>query len=224
MINQPHRPAAEIINGVAANLVGGFNPLENYYYYYSQLVHTLAASLDGTLQPNTLTPSVHRRRVKSQTWWNVLSRWNKNQNNIRKRSPSRRTHHLAIASISNFRISTWNVQLKNTSKRCIMSSMRETAGAPRSKKKKRPETFENQAQWAPKNECSGVPMICGSHETSHTIHGPCMVYCGIYYTHMNGLLLSGWWFQPIWKIFVKMGIFQIGVNIKNLWNHQLLMV
>ena len=48
MINQPHRPAAEIINGVAANLVGGFNPLENYY---SQLVHTLAASLDGTLQP-----------------------------------------------------------------------------------------------------------------------------------------------------------------------------
>ena len=27
--------------------------------------------------------------------------------------------------------------------------------------------------------------------------------------------ITGWWFQPIWKIFVKMEIFpQIGVNIK----------
>ena len=29
------------------------------------------------------------------------------------------------------------------------------------------------------------------------------------------------WFQPIWKILVKMGILpQIGVNIKHIWNHQ----
>ncbi len=33
---------------------------------------------------------------------------------------------------------------------------------------------------------------------------------------------SSWWFQPIWKILVKMGIFpQIGVKIKNIWNHHL---
>ena len=34
--------------------------------------------------------------------------------------------------------------------------------------------------------------------------------------------LSGWWFQPIWKILLKMGIFpKIGVKRKNLWNHHL---
>ena len=33
---------------------------------------------------------------------------------------------------------------------------------------------------------------------------------------------TSWWFQPIWKILVKMGIFpQIGVKIKNIRNHQL---
>ena len=33
-------------------------------------------------------------------------------------------------------------------------------------------------------------------------------------------VLTSWWFQPIWKILVKMGIFpKIGVKIKNLWNH-----
>ena len=32
--------------------------------------------------------------------------------------------------------------------------------------------------------------------------------------------LSSWWFQPIWKILVKMGIFPIiGVKIKHIWNH-----
>ena len=33
------------------------------------------------------------------------------------------------------------------------------------------------------------------------------------------LLLPGWWFQPIWKIFVKLGIFPqiFGVIIKNVW-------
>ena len=33
---------------------------------------------------------------------------------------------------------------------------------------------------------------------------------------------SGWWFQPLWKILVKMGIFpQIGVKVKHCWNHHL---
>ena len=33
---------------------------------------------------------------------------------------------------------------------------------------------------------------------------------------------ASWWFQPIWKILVKMGnLPQIGVNIKNIWNHHL---
>ena len=31
---------------------------------------------------------------------------------------------------------------------------------------------------------------------------------------------TGWWFQPIWNILVKMGIFP-GVKIKNDWNHHL---
>ena len=33
------------------------------------------------------------------------------------------------------------------------------------------------------------------------------------------LLISGWWFQPIWKIIVKLEIFpKQGVKIKDLWN------
>ena len=33
---------------------------------------------------------------------------------------------------------------------------------------------------------------------------------------------TSWWFQPLWKILVKNGSFpQIGVKIKNVWNHQL---
>ena len=33
---------------------------------------------------------------------------------------------------------------------------------------------------------------------------------------------AGWWFQPIWKILIKMGVFpKIGVNIKTNWNHHL---
>ena len=34
---------------------------------------------------------------------------------------------------------------------------------------------------------------------------------------------SGWWLnQPIWKKYVKMGIFHIiGVKIKSIWNHRL---
>ena len=33
---------------------------------------------------------------------------------------------------------------------------------------------------------------------------------------------TSWWFQPIWKILVKMGISsQIGMKIKNIWNHHL---
>ena len=32
---------------------------------------------------------------------------------------------------------------------------------------------------------------------------------------------TSWWFQPIWKIFVKLDHFpQVGVKIKNIWNHQ----
>ena len=34
--------------------------------------------------------------------------------------------------------------------------------------------------------------------------------------------ITGWWFQPIWKILVKMGIFpKYGMKIKNIWNHHL---
>jgi len=36
---------------------------------------------------------------------------------------------------------------------------------------------------------------------------------------------SGWWFQPIWKILVQSGkLPQVGVNIKNIWNHQPVLV
>ena len=31
---------------------------------------------------------------------------------------------------------------------------------------------------------------------------------------------SSWWFQPLWKILVKLDhLPQVGVNIKNIWNH-----
>ena len=31
---------------------------------------------------------------------------------------------------------------------------------------------------------------------------------------------SSWWFQPLWKILVKLGnLPQVGVEIKNIWNH-----
>ena len=33
-------------------------------------------------------------------------------------------------------------------------------------------------------------------------------------------LVGGFKFQPIWKIFVNLDHPQLGVNIKNLWNHQ----
>ena len=35
--------------------------------------------------------------------------------------------------------------------------------------------------------------------------------------------ITSWWLnQPIWNILVKMGSFpQVGVKIKNIWNHQL---
>ena len=33
--------------------------------------------------------------------------------------------------------------------------------------------------------------------------------------------ISSWWFQPLWKILVKMGnLPQVGVKTKNIWNHQ----
>ena len=33
-------------------------------------------------------------------------------------------------------------------------------------------------------------------------------------------IFASWWFQPLWKIWVKMGSFpQVGVKIKNIWNH-----
>ena len=41
-----------------------------------------------------------------------------------------------------------------------------------------------------------------------------------YETHLH--LKTSWWFQPIWKILVKIGnLPQIGVNINNIWNHYL---
>ena len=34
--------------------------------------------------------------------------------------------------------------------------------------------------------------------------------------------ITSWWFQPLWKILVKFASFpQVGVKIKNIWNHQL---
>ena len=34
--------------------------------------------------------------------------------------------------------------------------------------------------------------------------------------------MTSWWFQPIWKILVKMGIFpRVWVKITNIWNHHL---
>ena len=38
----------------------------------------------------------------------------------------------------------------------------------------------------------------------------------------GGHTFTSWWFQPIWKILVQIGSFpQIGMKIKNLWNHHL---
>ena len=38
-------------------------------------------------------------------------------------------------------------------------------------------------------------------------------------------MYSSWWFQPIWKFISQIGsLLQIGVNIKNLWNHHLVIV
>ena len=40
--------------------------------------------------------------------------------------------------------------------------------------------------------------------------------------HIGSRPFTSWWFQPIWKVLVKMGIFpQIGVKIENIWNHHL---
>ncbi len=38
-----------------------------------------------------------------------------------------------------------------------------------------------------------------------------------------GSIIPSWWFQPIWKILIRqLGSFhQVGVNIKNIWNHHL---
>ena len=33
--------------------------------------------------------------------------------------------------------------------------------------------------------------------------------------------VAGWWFQPIWKILVKLQIFPKYVNMKSIWNHHL---
>ncbi len=40
-------------------------------------------------------------------------------------------------------------------------------------------------------------------------------------THIICKNITTWWFQPIWKILVKLEIFQIGVKIKNISNHHL---
>ena len=41
--------------------------------------------------------------------------------------------------------------------------------------------------------------------------------------NLNGSqIISGWWLQPTWKILVQIGSFpQIGMKIKNIWNHHL---
>ena len=42
---------------------------------------------------------------------------------------------------------------------------------------------------------------------------------------VSGDLFPSWWFQPIWKILVKTGSLpQVGVKIKNIWNHHLVSV
>ena len=34
------------------------------------------------------------------------------------------------------------------------------------------------------------------------------------------IIMSGWWFQPTWKILVKKGVFpQVGLKITHIWNH-----
>ena len=44
----------------------------------------------------------------------------------------------------------------------------------------------------------------------------------IYRTVSMCKILAGWCFQPIWKIWVKMGnLPQIPVKIENIWNHHL---
>ena len=34
-------------------------------------------------------------------------------------------------------------------------------------------------------------------------------------------ILSSWWFQPIWKILVKLDHFRVGMKTNNIWNHHL---
>ena len=34
-------------------------------------------------------------------------------------------------------------------------------------------------------------------------------------------MITGWWFQPLWRIFRQFGSFpQVGMKIKNIWNHR----
>ena len=43
-----------------------------------------------------------------------------------------------------------------------------------------------------------------------------------YMGYSYGGSISGWWFQPIWKILGQIGnLPQIGVKMKNIWNHHL---
>ena len=71
-----------------------------------------------------------------------------------------------------------------------------------------PSTFDQ--QW--KNSSKGL-------KRKHSICWPLYLQ----QTNEQKTLLTGWWFQPIWKICSsKWESFpQIGVKIKNIWNHHL---
>ena len=62
---------------------------------------------------------------------------------------------------------------------------------------------------------------CGREFTSDDI----CAGLGFPFPNLSATIFSGWWFQPIWKIWVKLDHFpRCGVKIKNVWNHHLLVV
>ena len=78
----------------------------------------------------------------------------------------------------------------------------------------------------------GIPVRKKSHKKQHKkykrntykLHWISLhVHGRINITYLFSLLNwnTGWWFQPLWKLLVKVGIFQIGVKIQNIWKHHL---
>ena len=77
-----------------------------------------------------------------------------------------------------------------------------------------------------------LPCIRGAAGVSQkTVSGPpkrSLYIDGVMGPYINCLIIifTGWWFQPIWKICSSNWIIspRIGVKIKNIWNHHLLVV